>query len=123
MASVEQVEMKNMGQTSQEMSDTSQEIGDIPQEMGDTPQEKEKPSHKCAQIPLFLKISLVCLCVFNYFDTVTDMVTTVGMFRDGKYVLGSLSTISFCFVLFASRILTHDIRLMVTCTSTQVYVF
>ena len=52
---------------------------------------REKSSHNCKLIPLSTKIQLVCLCLFNYADTVTDMVTMVGMFLDGSIVLGSVS--------------------------------
>ena len=60
---------------------------------GKTPLVKTRTSHKCALLPLTTKISLLVLCLFNYLDTVTDVVTAVGMFRDRKYVLGSLSVI------------------------------
>ena len=56
-----------------------------------TPLVKENPSHSCQMLPWFVKLSLMFTCITNYADTVTDVVTTVDMFRNHKYVLGGLS--------------------------------
>ena len=52
-----------------------------------------KEEHDCVQMPLTMQISMILLCLFNYGDTVTDIVTTYGMFKDNKYLLGALSVL------------------------------
>ena len=56
-----------------------------------TPLVKEKPDHVCQMLPNFLKVTLLFTCALNYADTVTDIITAADMFRNEKYVLGSLS--------------------------------
>ena len=56
-----------------------------------TPLVKENPSHDCQMLTWFIKFTLLFTCVLNYADTFTDLVTTADMFRNHKYVLGSLS--------------------------------
>ena len=55
-----------------------------------TPLAEEKP-HNCQMLPTFLKNTLIVICVLNYADTVTDIITAVDMFRNERYILGSLS--------------------------------
>ena len=58
-----------------------------------TPLVKENTVHDCKLLPPSTKIRLIFLCLFNYADTVTDLVTMVGMFQDGNKVLGSVSLV------------------------------
>jgi hypothetical protein len=58
---------------------------------GAKPLVKEFPSHKCQMITMSFKLSLASLCLFNYADTVTDLLVTVDMFRNRSYVLGCIS--------------------------------
>ena len=65
---------------------------------GTKPLVKEESSHKCEMMPLSSKLSLTLLSIFNYADTVTDILVTVDMFRSRSYILGVLSLVSLLYV-------------------------
>ena len=53
--------------------------------------EKRVFGHVCYILPLFTRIGFILICVFNFADTITDIMTTVDMFRNRKYGLGVIS--------------------------------
>ena len=58
---------------------------------GTTPLIGEKPIHRCRLLSFSDKFSLVLLSLFNYMDTITDILVTIYMLKTGSYILGAIS--------------------------------
>ena len=51
-------------------------------------------SHNCSFLKVPGQVSLIYFCLLSLIDMITDIVTTIGMFKDEKYILGALSVIA-----------------------------
>ena len=59
---------------------------------GTKPLVKEDPiEHRCQLISYWDKVTLSSLSIFNYTDTITDVLVTIDMFRKESFILGSSS--------------------------------
>ena len=58
---------------------------------GTKPLVKEDPIHRCQLVSFSDKVTLSSLSIFNYTDTITDVLVTIDMFRNESFILGTLS--------------------------------